>query len=203
NQHQQRFDRLTTQVQQAKQNVLEAQLENEQLISKLTELKQQRSDDLQWLTAVSASALEASKQINLQRTLTPQSLALLQDSVEQLAKQAKTKPEDVNQSFDAIMHLIQWLQTQRQQARRVELVNRTITLPDKRVIHAYVLQVGTVAEFFTSEDYSLAGYRSANGWQTDLTQTQQQQLAQAIAMLRGKLPPALIALPFDVQKAGQ
>ncbi len=202
-QHQQRIDRLANQVQDAKKHLLESQLENQQLSSRLTELKKHRSDDLHWLTSTSALALSASKQITPPLTLSPESVALLQDSVEQLSRQADSKADDVNQSFDAIIHLIQWLQTQRQQARRVELVNKSIVLPDERVIHAYVLQVGTVAAFFASEDYRLSGYRTAAGWQTHLSQTQQQNLAQAIAMLRGKLSPALLSLPFDIQKAGQ
>jgi hypothetical protein len=196
-------DRLGSQVQELKKRTAEAQLQNEALVKQIDSVKQQTDADMQWLTSTSQDALKATSKIHLSNTNTPETNALLQNAITQLADQSKRQLDESHKSYDGIINLTKWLQTQRQQARRIELSSQTISLSQNRVIHAYVLQIGTVARYLASEDYSELGYQTANGWQTSLTETQKQNISQAIAMLRGKVPPALLALPFAPEKAGE
>lgn len=196
-------DRFTQQIKQSQNQVQTSRQKNQRQRDDLVKIQKQIQDNLQWLIGASQIALESAANIRHPVTLSDDVQAQFNDTSKALGQQSQPTNNESHESFDAITHLVQWLQTQRQQASRIDLANQQITLPDGRTHHAYVLRIGAVGEYFMLEDASMCGYRTATTWQTDLSEARQQNITKAIGIMRGQIPPALLSLPMIHAKADE
>ena len=88
-----------------------------------------------------------------------------------------------------------------QLGQSIDLWNESVSVsPHGRRVHAYQLRLGLVQQAFVSEDGQwsrLASFSASQPWETQINDTHQEQLLQAIRILQKQSPPRLVPFPFS------
>ena len=84
-------------------------------------------------------------------------------------------------------------------SRTTQMWNQEVPLADGRARHAYIVRLGLVNQVLATEQQDMAGLSdtgSAGGWRMNLDSPAQQQIFDAIDVLRQRRPPQLVLVPF-------